>query len=177
MPPDKGRPDELSEEGTQANTQTDSHADGAQKITYAKLRARQKEIDQREIDEIEPEEQTPLLTEIRKIISTGAVIMVIVAVCSIAYGLIVDRQFTLAYVFPSNFIAAAALITAGLMLPAAPNRFVDKLRNRQLVESSMHRDFMESRKAKQKLGLRIMWTGLTSGILTATIELIIWLIV
>jgi len=134
------------------NNQNQEHEDEQEKLTFADI-----------------------VLRIRKTLTSALAIAAIVTVCSIIYGLIAQRRFTIEYVFIANFAVSAVLIAAGLLLPLAPNRFVDKLRNRQLVESTMHKDFMESRAKKQKQGYGIMWIGLASGMIAGLIEVIIWL--
>ena len=117
-----------------------------------------------------------LMHRVRIAVLSSLVIVAVVAICGIIFGFISDGHFTLEYAFAANFIVAAVMVTTGLILPLAPNRVVDKLRNRQLVEYYMHSDFMSSRASKQKQGYKIMWVGLSSAVITGALELVIWLI-
>ena len=129
-----------------------------------------------DLDNDDEEPDLGLLHRMRIAVLSSLVIVVVVAICGIIFGLITVGHFTLNYAFTANFIVAAVMITAGLLLPLAPNRVVDKLRNRQLVEYYMHSDFMRTRASKQKQGYRIMWVGLSCAAITGVLEIVIWLI-
>ena len=118
----------------------------------------------------------PLLKRFVKILHLACLIIVAVTVLGIAYGFIVERSFTLEYAFFANFIVAALIIAVGFLLPAAPDRFVNKLRSRQLVEYTMHKDYMESRQRKQKEGHRIMAVGIAAGVITGLLEALVWVL-
>ena len=117
-----------------------------------------------------------ILQKIRITITTALVVVSIVTVCGIIFGLVARGRFTVEYVFMANFIVAAVIIAAGLLLPATPNRVVDKLRNRQLVEYTMHEDFMQSRAAKERQGYKILWVGISCAAITGIAEIVIWLV-
>jgi len=117
-----------------------------------------------------------LLRQIRRVLSTSIFIIAVVTVISVVYGLVADGRFTIEYVFVPNYVVAAVLIAGGLLFPAAPNRFVDKIRSRQLADYNMHKDYMDSRAQKQKQGFKILWVGIASASITGIVEIIIWLI-
>jgi len=118
-----------------------------------------------------------LMRRVRIAITSSLVVIAIVTVCSIIYGLVAHGRLTFEYVIMANAVISAVIIAAGLLFPLAPNRAVDRFRNRQLVEYSMHRDFMHSRAQKQKQGYKIMWVGISAALITGLIEIIIWLVV
>ncbi|MCL2227315.1 MAG: hypothetical protein FWB97_06775, partial [Oscillospiraceae bacterium] len=65
----------------------------------------------------------------------------------------------------------------GLLLPATPKSMVKKLRNQsQLADSTMHRDYMETRSEMQKKGHQILWIGLTVGLVAGLVEVMLWLL-
>lgn len=115
--------------------------------------------------------------KICKILRTAAVTLAIVTAIGVIYAFAVHRQFTLRYAFMANFIVAGVLMATGLLLPATPKSMVKKLRNQsQLADSTMHRDYMETRSEMQKKGHQILWIGLTVGLVAGLVEVMLWLL-
>jgi hypothetical protein len=117
-----------------------------------------------------------ILAYVRTVVTTALIVILIVTFLSIVYGLIADGRLTIRYAFLPNFVVAAVLIAAGLLLPTAPNRVISKFKSRQLVEYGMFKQYMDSRAEKQLSGRRIMWYGIAVAAITGSVEIILWAI-
>jgi len=103
-------------------------------------------------------------------------IILVTSVIGIAYGLVLERSFTLGYAFSANFVVAALLIASGLLYPVIPKRLTDKLRSKQLFEYKMHMEYMQERATRQEEGYRIMWIGIAVAMIAGLIEILLWLL-
>jgi hypothetical protein len=104
-------------------------------------------------------------------------IAIVTAVC-IVYGLFSERRFTLAYVFTGNFIAAAIITAAGVVIWFLPVRLALRLMKSKLIDHTTYKDhYMDERKKKQDKALEIICIGIACTFITGLIELILWLLI
>jgi hypothetical protein len=104
-------------------------------------------------------------------------IAVVTVVC-IVYGFILERGFTLAYIFTGNFIAAAVIIASGVVIWFMPVRLALRLRKSKLIDHTTYKDaYMDERKVKQDKGLEVLCIGIACIIITGLIELVLWLLI
>ena len=105
-------------------------------------------------------------------------LIAVITVISIIYGFIADGHFTLFYVFTWNFVAAAVVIAAGLVIWFMPARLAARFKKSKLIDHTTYKDeIMEERRVKQVKGLEIICIGIAATLITALVELVIWLIV
>ena len=155
-----------------AKTKVSSRPDDLDKSTEAKQSADEDESGDYE----EPLNFSDLMKAAWRVVKTALVCIVIVTVCSIIYGFAVDRHFTLTYASMANMVVAAVLILAGLVMPHAPNRLIDRFKTRQLADYTMQKTFMAQRKQKQKQGNHIMRIGFAVALIAGAVDVVIWLV-
>jgi len=119
-----------------------------------------------------------LLKKAGKMAFLALQLVAVVTVLTMIFGSISDRSFSLAYVFPGNYIVSAAVVAVGLLLWFMPTRLAVKMKKSKLVDHSTIGEVMrEERKKKQDKGFEILILGIFAAIIAAILELILWLII
>ena len=113
-----------------------------------------------------------------KVLWLSLQIVVLVSLVCIGVGSIVAGRFSLALVFPGNFVAAAVIITVGLVIWFLPTSLFTRLNKSKLVDHSTVADYYkEERQKKQRKGSEILGTGLSCALISGVIQLLLWAII
>lgn len=107
-------------------------------------------------------------------ISLGLIIAV--AALSLFYGFLAHNMLTLRYIFPFNFIVAAALIAIGVALNFVPAAFLSK-GSKFLDHSTFVGRSFETRENRQRNARAVLWMGIYSFLLTGLIQILLSLII
>jgi len=116
--------------------------------------------------------------EVGKILLLSLQIVAVVSIVSIVIASVVARRFSLALVFQGNLIAAVVIITVGLVIWFFPVSLLARFNKNKLVDYSTVVEFLrEERKKKQRKGNETIWIGLSCGIISGVIQILLWMIV
>ena len=112
-----------------------------------------------------------------KLLLTSLCFIMIIALLSIVYGLIVHQIFTLRYIFGANFLLGAIVILTGLVILFVPSVLVKKGR-KLLDDHSTHieRSF-EEREQRQHKAREIIWVGIFNIVLSGLIQVLLSMII
>ena len=122
------------------------------------------------------------MPEFRKTVLIALQAVILIAIISVVYGLIVHRRFTLEYVVFANVVVGTIVLGVALlifMLPAGliHNRLTGKLTGFKPDKLTDHSTYMERRIAekhleKQKKAYEYLILGLSIMIITGLLELL-----
>lgn len=97
---------------------------------------------------------------------------IIVAVCSIIYGFIAHRLFTLRYIFDANFLVGVILIVVGIVIMFLPSAVFTKTGEAVEKFTLMQRSF-QNRENKQQKARIILWLGIFIFLITGLIQILL----
>ena len=120
------------------------------------------------------------VTKIKKTLLSSVICIAVISVAALIYGRIVAGFFTLAYLFPANFLIGAIIIMAGIVAFMIPTRLTlgFKLKDNKLIDHSNYASFMmEKREQKRKVAYEVIYLGM--GIITtvAIVQLLLSLVI
>jgi len=116
------------------------------------------------------------ISPLTKILFISLFAILAATIIAIILGFILpsDDGFTLAYIFPVNFLAGAILICIALITLILPASFKpDKLTDSTTL---MERQF-DQRKEKQKKAYGFLFSGILVIVIAGVVELILWWVV
>jgi len=126
------------------------------------------------------------MEEFRKTVFIALQSILVIAVISVIYGLIVHRRFTLEYVVTANIIVGTVILCVALLLFMLPagllhNRLTGKLTGFKWDKLTDHTTYMERRYAekhleKQQKAFEFLFLGLSIVIITGLLELALWVL-
>jgi len=102
--------------------------------------------------------------------------IVIVALLSIIYGLIIHRSFTVQYIFHANFIAGFIMILAGVVTMFLPSVLFTKSTSPLDRFTYVERSF-DSREKRQQMARVVLWLGLFITVLAGLIQLLLAVVI
>ena len=107
-----------------------------------------------------------------KLLLVAVCFVVVVAVCSIVYGLIAHRFLTLRYVFEANFLVGIILIVLGIVLTFLPSAVFTRTGKTTDRFTLMQRS-LDSREKRQSKARLILWFGIFVVLLAGLAELLL----
>ena len=107
-----------------------------------------------------------------KLLFVSMCLIVIVAILSIVYELIVLRSFTLQFIFDANFFTGFILILCGVVIMFLPSVVFTKASSSLERFTHVERSF-DNREKRQQIARVILWLGLFITILTGLIQLLL----
>ncbi|MCL2702529.1 MAG: hypothetical protein FWE91_02840 [Defluviitaleaceae bacterium] len=114
------------------------------------------------------------LTRFKKTVIISLQFIAVITIISTIAGSFSAGRFTLAYIFPANFITGAAIILAGLILLALPVRLkFGKLND----HTTYGYNFLELRMQKREKANEIIWLGISIFVISAVVQLLLYFII
>ena len=97
------------------------------------------------------------------------------AAIGLIYGLIIERFFTLQYVFPAAFITGAVVIFIGVIATLIPVR--PKMKESKIIDHTNYAQVtMERREKKRKTSHLVIYLGVSITMIAAIIQWILSLV-
>jgi len=107
-----------------------------------------------------------------KLLLVAVCFVVVVAVCSIVYGFIAHRVFTLRYIFEANFLVGVVLIVIGIVLTFLPSAVFTRTGKTTDRFTLVQRSF-DSREKRQSKARLVLWFGIFVVLLAGLAEILL----
>ena len=115
-----------------------------------------------------------LLPKIKRIAVTSLALIATLAVLSVAIGSLFAGQFTLKYIFTSNFVASVILMFGGIVVDILPV----KLPKSKLIDHTTHSNYyVEQRMKKREKAYELIYLGMCVLLFTSIIQLVLSFII
>jgi len=122
-----------------------------------------------------PENIKDKLNKLLKFALVSTICVFASAAIGLIYGLIIERFFTLQYVFPAAFMIGAIVVFVGVVAALLPVR--PKMKNSKLIDHTNYAQItMERREKKRKTSHTIIYLGVSIIMIAAIFQWILSLI-
>jgi len=107
-----------------------------------------------------------------KLLFVSMCLIVIIAILSIVYDLIVHRSITFRYIFSANFFAGIFVMAAGIVIMFLPSAIFFK-DNKSMDRFNYVEHSFDNREKRQQIARIILWLGLYIVVFTGLIQLLL----